>query len=304
MGLFATDSEGEYALIEAMTALSISYQLRLLFIHLLVNDCLQNLLEIWERHTDCMSYDFFLQNSGNSILARELCLQHLSKLLEEFGMHLSCFGIEEPLQYTDEVLHEIRRWSAHTQQLANHVDSSYQSFTYEQKLIFHNFLHAIEHGLPLYAFIDGKAGRGKTFLIDAIISYVQSVGKIVIVTATSAFAALLYPGVRTTYSTLKVPVQEDNELLVAEVEYNSPRADLIWERIDVLLRNICNNNLPFGGKVFACAGDFRQTCPVVRRGSKPQIIDASIRSSPLWFNFQVMRLTNAIRNGMVQDCKG
>ncbi|KIJ48532.1 hypothetical protein M422DRAFT_112442, partial [Sphaerobolus stellatus SS14] len=159
---------------------------------------------------------------------------------------LSRFGIEEPLEYTDEVLHEIGRWSAHTQQLTNNIDSAYQHFTLEQHDIFHIFVRAVQEGIPLFAFIDGKAGRGKTFLIDAIISYVRSIGKIAIVTATSAFAALL--------------------------------------------------NLPFGGKIFACAGDFRQTCPVIRRGSKPQIIDASIRSSPLWDTFQVMRLSIPIRN--------
>ncbi|KIJ55967.1 hypothetical protein M422DRAFT_151019, partial [Sphaerobolus stellatus SS14] len=205
-------------------------------------------------------------------------------------------------------------WSAQTNQLMEQVESSYERFTQEQQQIFHEFLQAIQEQTPLYVFMDGKAGRGKTFLIEAIVNYVCSIGKVAIVTATSAFAALLYPGGRTAHSTFKVPVQEDNEMLVAEVEFNSPHADLlreasviVWDEapmanrvvlecVDVLLRNICQRDLPFGGKIFACAGDFRQTCPVIRRGSRPQIVDASIRSSFLWPIFNIRRLTVPIRN--------
>jgi len=70
----------------------------------------------------------------------------------------------------------------------------------------------------------------------------------------------------------------------------------VLECVDDLLKRICCTNKPFGGKIFACAGDFRQTCPVVRRGSRAQIVHASILSSPLWKHFQIRRLTVPIRN--------
>lgn len=50
------------------------------------------------------------------------------------------------------------------------------------------------------------------------------------------------------------------------------------------------------GKVFVLLGDFRLTCPVIRRGTRAQVIKASIRSSPLWPLFKVFRLTIPIRN--------
>ena len=53
-------------------------------------------------------------------------------------------------------------------------------------------------------FIDGRAGRGKTFLINALCYYLHSRSLIVLATATSAFAAQLHPGGRTTHSTYKV----------------------------------------------------------------------------------------------------
>ena len=37
--------------------------------------------------------------------------------------------------------------------------------------------------------------------------------------------------------------------------------------IDKLLREVMRNEKPFGGKVFVVGGDFRQTLPVVTRGT-------------------------------------
>ena len=37
-------------------------------------------------------------------------------------------------------------------------------------------------------------------------------------------------------------------------------------------------NLPFGGKTMVFGGDFRQVLPVVRRGSRAQIVGASLRA--------------------------
>ena len=43
--------------------------------------------------------------------------------------------------------------------------------------------------------------------------------------------------------------------------------------IDKLLRDIMKTNVPFGGKVLVISGDFRQTLPVVPRGSRTDIMD-------------------------------
>ena len=56
------------------------------------------------------------------------------------------------------------------------------------------------------------------------------------------------------------------------------------------------NDQPFGGKIIVVLGDFRQMCPVVRGGTRAQVIDASIKSSPLWELFTIYRLTIPIHN--------
>ena len=53
---------------------------------------------------------------------------------------------------------------------------------------------------------------------------------------------------------------------------------------------------PFGGKTVVLLGDFRQTCPVIRGGTKTNVLNASIKSSPLWSAFQKTKLTQLIRN--------
>ena len=57
-----------------------------------------------------------------------------------------------------------------------------------------------------------------------------------------------------------------------------------------------NNQTPFGGKVVILLGDFRQTCPVVRRGTKADVLNASISRCGIWPSFQITRLTTPIRN--------
>lgn len=112
----------------------------------------------------------------------------------------------------------------------------------------------------------------------------------------------------------QVPVNENNEFLVSSINEGDSRAQLlrrarliIWDEapmanravlacVEETLRLCMGNNLTFGGKAIILLGDFRQTCPVIRGGSRAQVVEASIRSSPLWSAFCIRRLTVPIRN--------
>lgn len=71
--------------------------------------------------------------------------------------------------------------------------------------------------------------------------------------------------------------------------------------VDETLRRIMNTQVPFGGKTIILSGDFRQTCPVVPYGSKRDVIEACIKSSPLWPLFTHMNLHQLIRNATDPD---
>jgi ATP-dependent DNA helicase PIF1 len=103
-------------------------------------------------------------------------------------------------------------------------------------------------------------------------------------------------------------------MLVSPIQPGSPRGELIrdsaviiWDEapmanhavlacVEETCQHVMENDSPFGNKIIVLLGDFRQTCPVIRRGSHAQIVDASIKSSPLWSDFTIHRLHRHWRN--------
>lgn len=54
-------------------------------------------------------------------------------------------------------------------------------------------------------------------------------------------------------------------------------------------------NKPFGGISILLGGDFRQILPVISKGSRSDIVNASISRSPLWSHCQIFNLTKNMR---------
>jgi ATP-dependent DNA helicase PIF1 len=112
----------------------------------------------------------------------------------------------------------------------------------------------------------------------------------------------------------QVPVNERNEMLESPITPTDSRGALIrqssliiWDEapmanravlacVDETCRQVMQSPLPFGGKVIVLLGDFRQTCPVIRKGTKAEVINASISHSPIWPAFAIHRLVTPIRN--------
>jgi ATP-dependent DNA helicase PIF1 len=68
------------------------------------------------------------------------------------------------------------------------------------------------------------------------------------------------------------------------------------EALDNSMRDIMGRPmLPFGGKTVVFGGDFRQVLPVVRKGSRAQIVAASLRSSYLWESMCHLKLVQNMR---------
>uniref|UniRef100_A0A8I7BEE2 ATP-dependent DNA helicase n=1 Tax=Hordeum vulgare subsp. vulgare TaxID=112509 RepID=A0A8I7BEE2_HORVV len=63
------------------------------------------------------------------------------------------------------------------------------------------------------------------------------------------------------------------------------------ETLDRSLQDIMECALPFGGKVVVFGGDFRQVLPVVTRGTRAQITDATLLRSYMWEKICKIRLT-------------
>ena len=70
---------------------------------------------------------------------------------------------------------------------------------------------------------------------------------------------------------------------------------ILLEGLDRTLKDIMDNNQPFGGKVVVLAGDFRQLPTIIPNATRVQIINASIKKSNLWEHFKVKKLNENMR---------
>ncbi|KAL5541396.1 hypothetical protein UlMin_043440 [Ulmus minor] len=122
---------------------------------------------------------------------------------------------------------------------------------------------------------------------------------IALATASLGVAAAIMPGGRTAHSRFKLPLDIE-EKATCSVSKQSGLAKLlqttkliIWDKapminkraieaVDIMLQDINESNLPFGGKIIIFGGDFRQVLPVLPRATKEEVINASLVMSYLW----------------------
>ena len=161
-------------------------------------------------------------------------------------------------------------------------------------------------------FIDGPGGSGKTYLLNIISKVLRAHEHVVQPFATTGIASLLMEGGRTAHSGYKLPIP-CNESSTSTMQLQSVEAAIMRSStlhiideipmllnellrcIDKLLRDIKRSTSPFGNTIMVGSGDFRQTCPVVPRGSRARIVLSSIKASPLWPRFQQFSLATNMR---------
>ena len=77
-------------------------------------------------------------------------------------------------------------------------------------------------------FINAPGGSGKTFLVEALLSKVRSLGKIALAVASFGIAAELLEGGRTAHSRFKIPIPT-NEGSVCNISMHSNDAKLLQQ---------------------------------------------------------------------------
>ncbi|MCO5586008.1 hypothetical protein L7F22_039945 [Adiantum nelumboides] len=174
------------------------------------------------------------------------------------------------------------------------------------------FLNAIAIGRGSIFFLDGPAGTGKTYLYNCLLSRVRGEGAIALATASSGIFALLLKNGRTAHSWFKIPLDVDN-CSTCNIPVQGHLAELIrvcklivwdeapmtnrnaFEAFDRTLQDIMCSRKFFGGKVLLLGGDFRQILQVVPKGSRLDIVNATLCCSYLWPQVTVLRLFDNMR---------
>ena len=173
-------------------------------------------------------------------------------------------------------------------------EADYKKLQDDQKKFIDRVKFCIDNETPQVFFLDAIAGAGKTFCENVLLSYCRANGKIALSAATSGIASTLLKNGQTAQGRFHLPILT-TENCTWNVSAQSLDANLfretqliVWDEIsmahrhliealDTGLRDITKNNHPFGGKVIVLAGDFRQILPIVKHGSRAQIVNACLK---------------------------
>ena len=276
--------------------------------------------------------DILVNNGHRLELAYQELLTLLSERLQDQGKSMSMYGLPEPAQLRTEleryqIYHDVESEMREYTELVSTIPNNEQ-----QQEIFDMVARHIQEETRVFLFVDGKGGTGcslcftnnycsftltililigKTTLAKKLMAYTRGHGKIALGSASTALAATLYKDFETTHSLFKFPVVEEQDK-----DPNLPTECLLSrhpQRLELLrattlfvfdefpsldrevFEGIYKEMKQFQNKVVVCLGDFRQLPPVIEGGDRAATVNASIKSSPLWNFFRIMRLNLNMR---------
>lgn len=311
LGLLEDDNHWDYTLNEA--ALSDSpFKLRELFTVMLVFCQLSDPLSLWEKHKNNLSEDIRrrvereLQSDAHQMIDEvyNRCLILIEDaVLALGGQAISRYGLPQPSRTENGCENRVylREINYDVNALAEVVVNNEGSLTAEQNVVYRQIIHSAESDTGKVFFLDAPAGTGKTFLINLLLAKVRSNRSIALAAASSGIAATLLEGGRTAHTAFKLPlnlihvqtplcniskqsnmakVLQDCKLIVWDESTMAHKGG--FEALSRTLQDIRNNNKVMGGVTVLLTGDFRQTLPVVPRGTRADEVKACIKASYLW----------------------
>jgi len=268
---------------------------------------------LYEDRFKQLLYDDFLHNYNplNHEAAWNDLLCDLSRRFESDGKSMKDYGLPEPVVMKTELEIERNKYNRDTQlQLYYKLCEDIPNTT-EQQDIFDNIVNAVAAKETKIYYVQGQAGSGKSTLAKKIMAYCRSEGKLCAGCASTGLAATIYEGFETAHSLFKFPViEEDEREIDTPVEcqlLKSPNRLQYLKEVDLILWDefpSCDREVfeaayralhRFEGKVIVTMGDLRQIAPVVLKGSKEDVINHSIPSSPLWADFEKYILSRNMR---------
>jgi len=168
-------------------------------------------------------------------------------------------------------------------------------------------------------FVDGPGGSGKSFLFEALLHHARGRDEVAMACAWSGLAATLLSGGRTLSSRFGLPVPLPENAVQYSVTASQAKGRLLkvakaifidevsmiplgaLESVDACLKDLCENDLPFGGKLIILGGDFRQVLPVVPRAGEERIKAHAVTRHVYFQQNLVRRFTLATNMRASQD---
>ncbi|KAI5435463.1 hypothetical protein KIW84_022047 [Lathyrus oleraceus] len=291
------------------------YALRRLFVTILIFCEPTDVRALWNEFFTHMVEDYQTANNVVESNLTNMLLKDLNELLNLHGKKIDDYDLPSlPPNTIDRGAVPSIIQEELAIDIPNEDIESIAMLNNDQMIAFNTIMNVIVQKHSGVFFIDGPGGTGKTFLYRTLMASLRSRGEIVLATASSGIAATLLPDGRTTHSRFKIPI-DIQPSSICGIEKQKDLANLIrvaaaiiWdeapminknclEALDRALQDICSNSAPFGGKVLIMGGgDFRQVLPVVRKGTKAQMISACIVQSHLWNHTKILHLRQNMRS--------
>ncbi|PIA56622.1 hypothetical protein AQUCO_00700758v1 [Aquilegia coerulea] len=324
-GLLRDDNEWHEVLKE-MSTWSSGNMMRESFVYILLFCQLTNPQDLWNKNWELLSDDILIRQrqiySNNTLELSDGQIQNLTLIEIEKIMNQNNRSLKEfqsfpfpELDFENQLGNKyIREEITYDRsKLHSEFQTLHARLNIQQKQVYEVVMNSVLSNIGGLFFVYGSGGTGKTYLWSTLTSKLRSEGKIVLVVASSGIASLLLPNGRTAHSRFKVPVTQ-NDYSCCDIKVNSELADLIrktdlviWDEapmnhrnafkaVDRTFRDLMRSSTQiseeknFGGKTVVLGCDFRQTLPVVPKGSRETIVDASISRSYLWSHCRTFKL--------------
>jgi hypothetical protein len=248
----------------------------------------------------------------------------LRKMFREFGMTLEQFNLPLPVfEWEEEGANPLlaqERYDRNAEQTL--LDEHLPKLNAEQRAAYDQITDAIDnHPETAHFFVQGPGGTGKTFLYKTLCHRYRAQGDIVLCVASSGIAAQLLPGGRTSHSRFKIPLSA-TENSKCHIPKQSQLAELlretkliIWDEVPMqhkhcftaVHRSLCDvldkpiDGPLFGGIPAVLGGDFAQILPVVKKGSRADVIAANIQRCHVWGRLRLLFLTQNMRMQQTEE---
>ncbi|XP_071943821.1 uncharacterized protein [Antedon mediterranea] len=314
LGLYEDDSEIDKAMEEA-ASIQFGNTIRQVFATILLYIVPCNPNQFFNRHVQILTEDFQRRDHTTTPTQSQIneALTLINHVLQRGGKSLEHFNLPTPDPETNAASQVIREETTYeNSQLKMILDSNLPLLNKPQRDVYNSVVDSTVNRKGTLFHLDAPGGTGKTFTINLILAEIRRRGLIALAVATSGIAATLLPNGRTIHSRFKVPLKV-NDNSTCNISIQSPLACLIkdtslividevtmankhvFETVDRTVRDIRSNDKPFGGITLLLAGDWRQILPVIPKGGKAEILQATLKTSYLWKSIQSLKLTDNLR---------
>ena len=315
LGLMEDDHEVQQALAEACSV-RFGDQLIAFFGSLLEFCRPGNPLALWDQFKDELMHHLLKTPNSNYEAAESTVLEKLKNQLNRSGSDLNHFNLPEPNIVKNNQIPRIilSETSFDVEVLLMNAMENVRKMNLEQKAFFQSVLQSINNDNGQLFCLNAPGGTGKSFILNTLLYSIRGDGFVALATASSGVASKELESGTTIHSRFKVPINIQStstcsfnaadatgklikmtKLIIIDEMTMSHKH--VYEAIDRSVRDVTGKDQPFGEITTVFAGDWRQCLPVIKRGSRGDVVNACLKSSYLW---QYMKVTNLTRNMRVE----